>query len=44
MAETTQAASQITKRDFRSAFWRSFTLMGSFNYERMQSLASCTAS
>ena len=38
MAETTQAASQITKRDFRSAFWRSFTLMGSFNYERMQSL------
>lgn len=38
MAETTQAASQITKRDFRSAFWRSFTLMGSFNYERMQRL------
>lgn len=28
----------ITKSDFNSVFWRSFTLMGSFNYERMQSL------
>lgn len=32
------ASASIAKSDFRSVFWRSFTLMGSFNYERMQSL------
>ncbi len=29
---------QITKKDFRQIFWRSFTLLGSFNYERMEAL------
>ena len=24
----------ITKKDFRGVFWRSFTLLGSMNYER----------
>ena len=38
------AQSSISKSDFRSAFWRSFVLMGSFNYERMQSSVSCIAS
>lgn len=39
MTETmTASKSAITKSDFRSVFWRSFALMGSFNYERMQSL------
>lgn len=28
----------ITKKDFRGVFWRSFTLLGSFNYERMEAL------
>lgn len=28
----------ITKRDFRKVFWRSFTLLGSYNYERMEAL------
>lgn len=28
----------ITKKDFRGVFWRSFTLLGSFNYERMEGL------
>ena len=28
----------ITKKDFRSIFWRSFTLLGSMNYERMEAL------
>ncbi|MBL1893376.1 PTS mannose transporter subunit IID, partial [Klebsiella pneumoniae] len=27
-------ASRITARDLRSVFWRSFTLQGSWNYER----------
>lgn len=35
---TAAAQSNTSKSDFRSAFWRSFVLMGSFNYERMQSL------
>lgn len=30
--------SRFTKRDFRGVFWRSFTLLGSFNYERMEGL------
>jgi fructoselysine and glucoselysine-specific PTS system IID component len=29
-------ASRITARDLRSVFWRSFTLQGSWNYERQQ--------
>lgn len=28
----------ITKKDFRGVFWRSFTLFGSMNYERMEAL------
>ena len=28
----------ITKRDFRKVFWRSFTLLGSYNFERMEAL------
>lgn len=28
----------LTKKDFRQIFWRSFTLLGSFNYERMEGL------
>ena len=28
----------ITKKDFRKVFWRSFTLLGSFNYERWKVL------
>jgi len=30
--------SGITIKEFRKMFWRSFTLMGSFNFERMQAL------
>lgn len=29
---------EITKKDLRKVFWRSFTLRGSFTYERMQAL------
>ncbi len=29
------AENNITKKDFRKVFWRSFTLLGSMNYERM---------
>lgn len=32
------AENNITKKDFRGVFWRSFTLLGSFNYERMEAL------
>ncbi|MEF9962337.1 MAG: PTS system mannose/fructose/sorbose family transporter subunit IID [Erysipelotrichaceae bacterium] len=28
----------LTKKDFRQIFWRSFSLLGSFNYERMEGL------
>lgn len=28
----------LTKKDFKKTFWRSFTLLSSFNYERMQGL------
>lgn len=31
-----QSESRITARDLRSVFWRSFTLQGSWNYERQQ--------
>ena len=36
--EVISAENNITKKDFRGVFWRSWTLMGSFNYERMQGL------
>ena len=29
---------ELPKKEFRSIFWRSFTLLGSFNYERMEGL------
>lgn len=32
------AENNLTKKDFRQIFWRSFTLLGSFNYERMEGL------
>lgn len=32
------AENNLTKKDFRSIFWRSFTLLGSMNYERMEAL------
>ena len=32
------AENNITKKDFRKVFWRSFTLLGSMNYERMEAL------
>lgn len=32
------ADNNLTKKDFRSIFWRSFTLLGSMNYERMEAL------
>ncbi len=28
----------ITTKDFRKTFWRSFTLLGTYNYERMEAL------
>ena len=28
----------ITSKDFRKTFWRSFTLLGTYNYERMEAL------
>ena len=28
----------ITRKDFRKMFWRSFTLLGSYNFERMEAL------
>ena len=32
------AEKQLPKKEFNSIFWRSFTLLGSFNYERMEGL------
>ncbi len=29
---------ELSKSEFKSIFWRSFTLLGSFNYERMEGL------
>ena len=34
----TKNDNNLTKQDFRSIFWRSFTILGSFNYERMEGL------
>ncbi|VFS09608.1 PTS family sugar transport protein component IID [Salmonella enterica subsp. houtenae] len=36
MQAPAQSESRITARDLRSVFWRSFTLQGSWNYERQQ--------
>ncbi|MDF9824249.1 mannose/fructose/sorbose-specific phosphotransferase system IID component [Breznakia sp. PF5-3] len=36
--EIISAENNLTKKDFRGVFWRSFTLLGSFNYERMEGL------
>jgi len=36
--EVVSKENNITKKDLRKTFWRSFTLMNSFNYERMQGL------
>lgn len=37
-SEIISAENNLTKKDFRGVFWRSFTLLGSFNYERMEGL------
>ena len=36
--EIISAENNLTKKDFVGVFWRSFTLLGSFNYERMEGL------
>ena len=36
--EIISVENNLTKQDFRQIFWRSFTLLGSFNYERMEGL------
>ena len=36
--EIISAENNITRKDFKKIFWRSFTLLGSFNYERMDAL------
>ena len=38
MANNEVTTGRFTKKDFRGVFWRSFTLLGSFNYERMEGL------
>ena len=38
--EIISAENNLTKKDFVGVFWRSFTLLGSFNYERMEGLGS----
>ena len=32
---------KLTTNDIRSMYWRSTTLLGSFNFERMQSMGFC---
>lgn len=34
---------QLTARDIRSTYWRSTFLLGSFNFERMQSMGFCVS-
>ena len=43
MTSTTTAAPErsLTNRDLRSMYWRSTTLLGSFNFERMQAMGFC---
>ena len=36
--EIISAENNLTKKDFVGVFWRSFTLLGSFNYELFQML------
>jgi mannose/fructose/N-acetylgalactosamine-specific phosphotransferase system component IID len=36
--EVISLENNLTKKDFRKTFWRSFTLLNSFNYERMEGL------
>lgn len=36
--EVIRSETNITKKDFKKTFWRSFTLLNSFNYERMEGL------
>lgn len=36
--EIISVENNITKNDFKKTFWRSFTLLNSFNYERMEGL------
>ena len=36
--EIISAENNITRKDFRGIFWRSFTILGSMNYERMEGL------
>jgi len=37
--QETLPAQKLPKGEFRSIFWRSFSLLGSFNFQRMQGLA-----
>ncbi|QKD80383.1 MULTISPECIES: PTS system mannose/fructose/sorbose family transporter subunit IID [Actinomyces] len=41
MTSTTTAERSLTNRDLRSMYWRSTTLLGSFNFERMQAMGFC---
>lgn len=43
MTSTTTAAPErsLTSRDLQSMYWRSTTLLGSFNFERMQAMGFC---
>ena len=43
MTSTTTAAPErsLTNRDLQSMYWRSTTLLGSFNFERMQAMGFC---
>lgn len=38
-APGTPEARELPKKEFRSIFWRSFSLLGSFNFQRMEGLA-----
>ena len=41
MTEMTQNHKKLTKGDLRSMYMRSTFLLGSFNFERMQSMGFC---
>lgn len=36
--EVISVENNITRKDFIGVFWRSFTILGSMNYERMEGL------
>lgn len=38
-APQTPEVKELPKKEFRSIFWRSFSLLGSFNFQRMEGLA-----